>query len=78
MAFLREIECELAQRFAQSMFFNAPACTASGELAVDDNRRHAFYAMLRGAVGNNRLVHVVHNNFMLRTCQLLHRCNTDR
>jgi hypothetical protein len=62
--------CELAQRFAQYMLFDAPARTASGKLAIDDNRRHAFDAMLRGAAGNGFLVHVVHDDFMLRACQL--------
>jgi hypothetical protein len=66
----------LAQRFTQYLLFDATARTASGELAVDDNRRHALYAVLRGAISNRSLVHVVHDDFMLRACQLLHVCDS--
>ena len=59
------IHRQLTQRLAQYALIDAPANTASGQLAVDDDRRHTLYAMLRGPAGNCFLMHVMNDNFML-------------
>jgi hypothetical protein len=55
----------LLQSFAQNAFVDAPARATTGQLAVDENRRHTAHTVLSGTVSKFLLLHFMHHHFVL-------------
>jgi hypothetical protein len=71
----RDLALLLAQGFTQYVLVHTSTRTASGQLAVNYDRRYAADAMLCGPAGNIFLVHVMDNDLVLSCGQLLDSCN---
>ena len=62
---LLQAEPRLAQSFTQDVLVYTLVGTAPSQLAVDENSRHAAYAVLGGAISNFLLLHFMHHHFVL-------------